>query len=369
LNDGLRRLLLERDRLIQEIETNSIAWKEEAKTNLAQMHTAAQIAQQANRIRDLAELLSQAVNLIAEGFGFYHVAIFLNDRSNAYTLLQAANSEGGQRMLARGHKLKIGDSGSPGIVGNVASQGESKIVLDFGQNADAEHPAVPFNNPDLPLTRSEMAMPLQISGKTFGVLDIQSTKPQAFGEDDITIIQIIADNLATAFENARLFTTVQSNLDEIQALHRQYLARTWPEMSAAQKQIECTWKRSDPSAEIRKLSVPIKLRDQVIGAIEIEAESRSEMGRDTGEWTAEELALIEAVSTQAALALENARLVEETQYQAEQERITANVSSKVWAFSDIDTILRTALLELGNSLGATEGFIKLWSESPAEGGE
>jgi HAMP domain-containing protein/putative methionine-R-sulfoxide reductase with GAF domain len=109
-------------------------------------------------------LLTLITRLVSEKFNFYHVGIFFLDSTGQYAVLQAANSEGGQRMLARGHRLEVGQTG---IVGNVAKTGEARIALDVG--ADAAY----IDNPDLPMTRSEMALPLTVHSEIIGVLDIQ----------------------------------------------------------------------------------------------------------------------------------------------------------------------------------------------------
>jgi GAF domain-containing protein len=135
-----------------------------------------------------------------------------------FAVLQVANSEGGQRMLERGHKLEVGQTG---IVGNVAQSGKTRIVLDVGSDA------VYFDNPDLPDTRSEMALPLNLRGQTIGVLDVQSLKPGAFNESDANTLGILADHVAVTIDNARLFEQSRLALSELQSLYRQYQTQEW----------------------------------------------------------------------------------------------------------------------------------------------
>jgi signal transduction histidine kinase/putative methionine-R-sulfoxide reductase with GAF domain len=170
-----------------------------------QLEAAAQVAREATAIRDVNQLLDETVRLISERFGFYHAAIFLVDEKGEYAVLRAASSEGGQQMLARVHKLRVG---RVGIVGYVAGSGEPRIALDVGKDA------VFFSNPDLPETRSEMALPLKVQERTIGVLDVQSTEAKAFGEEDVTVLQTMADQVAIALENARLFQAVEQELGE-----------------------------------------------------------------------------------------------------------------------------------------------------------
>lgn len=175
-----------------------------------QIQVAAQVARDATTASQLAPLLNRAVELISERFGFYHTAIFLNDDRNDYTILKAASSEAGRRMLNSGHRLKIGEMG---IVGHVAKSGEPRIALDVSR--DNFH----LKNPLLLQTRSEMAVPLKINANGLGVLDIQSQQQQAFDDEDAAILQILADQLAVAIETTRLFEAAQRQLRELTTLH------------------------------------------------------------------------------------------------------------------------------------------------------
>jgi putative methionine-R-sulfoxide reductase with GAF domain len=167
-------------------------------------------------------LLPLITRLVSEKFGFYHVGIFLLDDAKQTAILQAANSEGGQRMLLRGHALTVGH----GIVGNVALEGKSRIALDVG--ADASF----FNNPDLPSTRSEMALPMKIREQVIGVLDVQSQNRGEFTEDDLNILGILASQVSVAIENARLFAKTEQALAEVQGLYNQYIQKEWKNLRA-----------------------------------------------------------------------------------------------------------------------------------------
>ncbi len=169
---------------------------------------------------DLETLLSQVTNLISERFDFYHVGIFLVDPAGQYAVLRAANSEGGQRMLARQHKLRVGQVG---IVGYATGTGQARIATDVGEDA------IYFNNPDLPRTRSEMALPLKDGEKVIGALDVQSMKSNAFSTEDIELFNTLADQVAVAIVNSRLYEETQQALKEMQEINRQYLRQSWSE--------------------------------------------------------------------------------------------------------------------------------------------
>ncbi|MBN1976275.1 MAG: PAS domain S-box protein [Anaerolineae bacterium] len=171
----------------------------------AQLQVAAEVARDATTAHDLNDLLNSAVELIRGRFGFYHAGIFLIDRAGKYAVLRAATGEAGRQMLEHGHKLKVGEIG---IVGYVTGSGQPRISLDV--DADAAH----FVNPFLPETRSEMALPLKVGGRTIGALDVQSVHEAAFGDDDVAALQIMADQLAVAIERTRLFAQAQAALEE-----------------------------------------------------------------------------------------------------------------------------------------------------------
>lgn len=184
----------------------------------SQLEAASYVSRQTAAIQDPLTLLSNVVDLITAQFGYYHAAIFLLDERSRYAILQAASSEGGKRMLARGHKLEVGREG---IVGYAAHQKRARIALDVGEEA------VFFNNPDLPDTRSEVALPLTVRNKVIGVLDIQSYDQSAFTQDDINTLQAMADQVALAIDNDRLLAESQTSLRQLQTITAESTFRTW----------------------------------------------------------------------------------------------------------------------------------------------
>ncbi|HUM25976.1 MAG TPA: GAF domain-containing protein [Anaerolineales bacterium] len=319
----------------------------------------------------LEKLLPLISRLVSERFGFYHTGIFLLNETNQFAVLQAASSEGGQKMLERGHKLEVGESG---IVGYVAKFGMPRISLDVG------HDAVFFNNPDLPNTRSEMALPLKVRNRIVGVLDVQSEKPGAFTEYDASTLSILADQIAIALENARLFTQNQQALAEAQAQYRQNLQSSWRVFSREEETIGYHQglmggkKISKPveTEEIREainrgnvlvlnsetdkqeatIVVPIKLRGQIIGTMNIKAPSANRT------WSRNEVNLAEAISERLSLALENARLIQESQRQVIKEQTISEVTGKIGASINLKSVLQTAVEELGHAIPGSEVLIE-----------
>ena len=180
-----------------------------------QIQVAAEVARDAVAERELDALLNRAVEMIRDRFGFYHAGFFLIDHDIEYAILTAATGAAGRVMLASGHKLKIGEIG---IVGYVASTGQPRVSLDVGM--DAEH----YQNPLLAETRSEMALPLKVGAKVIGVLDVQSREEAAFDDDDVQVMQTMADQLAIAIDNVRLYGESQRRAQELAGLYEAALA-------------------------------------------------------------------------------------------------------------------------------------------------
>jgi len=189
----------------QELEQQVMARTVQLARRSAQLRVAAEVARDATTAHSLDDLLDNAVNLVRDRFGFYHAGIFITDQRGEYAVLRSATGEAGRQMLEHEHRLKVGQVG---IVGHVCASGEPRIALDTGADA------VYFDNPFLPDTRSEMALPMRAGGRVIGALDVQSTDEVAFDQDDVEIMQVMADQLAVAIERTRLFEQVQATLEE-----------------------------------------------------------------------------------------------------------------------------------------------------------
>lgn len=360
-NEELSRL---RDDLELRIQERTASLEKRA----TQLQAVSSMARSIASLKDLDTLLSNTTRLVSEQFGFYHTGIFLLDETGENAVLRAANSEGGRQMLSRRHQLHL-DLNS--IVGYVAMRGDPRIALDVGADS------VFFNNPDLPNTRSEMALPLQASGRMIGVLDVQSVEKNAFVQEDILVLSTLADQIAVAIENARLYEENQRALSESRSTFEKYVRQEWTNFAEQVrhtgfvydgKQVTPLDKKlkglsTQPAGQASKpfteepsstLTLPIKLRGQIIGVLDV----RSKNGER--EWTRGEISLLEAAAERAGLALENARLVESAQRRASRERSIGEISARIGAASDIDAILQTAVEELGRKLsGATEVILEL----------
>jgi GAF domain-containing protein len=317
---------------------------------LVHLRTASDISRAISALTDQDVLLQQVTETLKDRFSLYYVGVFLIDDNRQNAVLKAGTGEAGKQMIADGHRLAIGGSS---MIGWAISNRMSRIALDVGSEA------VRFNNPRLPLTRSEMALPIIAHDEILGALTIQSEKSNAFDEDDITILEGVADSLAIALENARLYQEARRNLDEIRALNRDYLQRAWAETTQIYGDLSYEYenKASPSSQPNHEIVIPLTLRGEVIGEIALEI--------DRNELSAEDGSFIENISTQTAIALENARLLQETERKAIQEQKLNEIGSRFSRAMSIDEILRAAVQELGQLPTVSEVSVHLNPGTPA----
>jgi GAF domain-containing protein len=316
-----------------------------------QLRATSYIARKTAEVQDLATLLSTVTHLVTDQFGFYHTGIFLINESGNQMVLQAASSEGGQRMVDRGHALTIG---MQGIVGYVAAQKKPRIALDVGIDA------VFFNNPDLPLTRSEVALPLLIRNRVLGVLDIQSDRPQAFSMEDIDVLQTLSDQIAIAIENARLLDETQAAIMQLEALTSIRTQEAWNqklrEHGRAFTYTPLGLRAEKISQDKSKaMSAPIILRGRKIGNISIARKGE-------GKWSQLDEGLLEEVASQVGLAVDNIRLLEEATQRARQEQTVGKLAARFSQSLDLDTLLQTAVRELGQLPDVAEVSVFIGAE-------
>ena len=339
------------------------------------MQAVTELSEAIAQLQDLNEIFPATTRLISERFGFYHVGIFLLDQDREFAILQAANSEGGRRMLARNHRLRLG----VGVVGFSAQTGQPRIALDVG--ADAFF----FNNPDLPETRSEVALPMKVRTETIGVLDVQSTEAGAFSSEDLQVLTALANQVSIALENAKLLTETRAALTQVQEVYNEFTRAEWSRTVSQTEQpgfryqtgrieiLESSLQNSEvfsavQSGEVRlnltngskpkhaAVAVPVKLRGEVIGILHIETQDPSK------QWQADEISLIEAVAERAAFAMENARLYQDARRRAAKERLISEATARISSALNIENILKSTAEELERVLGGSEILIQFQSK-------
>ena len=309
-----------------------------------QLRAASYIAHQTAEIQDLDTILKVVANLVADQFNFYHAGIFLVNETGDEVVLVSASSDGGKRMVKKGHSLKVR---AQGTVGYAAFHKKPRIALDVGTDS------IFFNNPDIPNTRSEVALPLLIRDRVLGVLDIQSDQPQAFSMEEIDVLQILADQVAVAIENARLLEESQTALMQIEALTAVRTREAWSQKVSANSYSYTYTPLGIRAGESSKeepeqaLKIPITLRGQKIGSIAITR-------KDDLPWNQIDQDLINEVASQTGLAIDNIRLVEDATQRARQEQIVGELATRFSQSMDIDHLLQIAARELGQVADVSE---------------
>ena len=330
-----------------------------------QLQTATDVSRAAASILDPDELIATTVELVRERFGLYYVGLFLIDESNQWAVLRAGTGEAGRTMQANGHRLPVGGQS---MIGWCIAHQQARIALDVGDEA------VRFENPLLPLTRSEMALPLISRGRVVGAATIQSTEPKAFSADDIAILQTMADQLTTAVVNAQLFEQTRQTLNELDTLNRRLTGEAWQAYTQLKGNEQAVvWHSTDskltPLTETHMtqlsagevvtqvvndeahVSLPIALRGQLIGALRFRVAAHR--------WTENAQMIATSIAGHLAQAVENARLIEQTQRIASREKQIATASDRIHRATDLDRMLQTALEEIIRITGAQDVGIQL----------
>lgn len=400
-------LLIQRD--ISELKQTEALAQQRA----GQVLTAAEIARDTTGTLDVAILLEKAVNLVRERFGFYHASIFLLDGQGEYAVLRESTGEAGRKMKESGHRLAVG---SKSIVGQVTESKQPLIVNNV--SGDATH----LPNPLLPDTRSELAIPMVAAGRLLGALDVQSTQEEAFNQEDIGVLQILADQLAVAVVNGELFAKTQELLGKHRLLRQITItASTSTNLEDAllnvvkglhaatvADRIEILMLNEEGYLQVqtsagyegtRHLEVRIKPGEGITGLaavekhpilvddalndpryINIDPDTRSEMAipilfsdellgvlnlesKELRAFDENDLEILGALGNNLGGVIANIRLVNQVRQQVLRERQLFDVTSKIRRSVDLETILETSAKEIARVLGARRANIRITAGS------
>lgn len=375
---------------------------EESKRKAVQVEAAAEIARDISGSLNLDELLNKAVNLIRERFNFYHAAIFLLDLPGEFAIIREATGEAGAQLKRQGHKIGVG---SKSIVGFVSSKGELLVVSDTAKDLTY------YANPLLPDTRAEAAIPLRVGDRILGVLDVQSTAPFAFHEDNLKSLQVLADQLAIAVENSELFAETQEHLSQHRLLH--HITSTAASGTTLEEALESAVNGLQVTLGGDRVMILLTDRDKrtlevkaSVGYSEDISDLKVEIGKGVTGWVAahkrplrlrnvtedpryiqtspntrselaipliyrnETLGVINVESEQVdaysendeemlgtlggslAAVIANARLLEQIRAQTERERLVFEITGKIRRSTDIQSILQTTASEIARVTGA-----------------
>ncbi len=337
--DELATVATHFNRMVARLENLQATLEQQVKERTKQLAATVEVGRVASSILNIDQLLNKVANLITDRFGYYYTAIYLIDPSDKWAELREATGQAGAVLKQNRHRLEL--AGRSMVAGCIREKAPRII-----QNTAAEQR---FENPLLPYTRSEIALPLIVGDRVLGALNVHSTKANDFDAEIIGTMQNVASQIAIALENARLFQEAQQSIQELRAIQKQYLLEGWTNIKSYNEALE--YEIGEPSeAASQILQSVIELRNQVFGQITLEGHA---------EWTPEQRSLVDAVAAQAAIALENARLVAESRQIAMRERALAEINSKIWASGSVEGVLQTVVRELGKRLDAAGASIEL----------
>ena len=368
---NLSRALGEARARWSEVQALSHGLEQQVAERTVDLAAVAEVARQTAALTDQQELLESFVHLIDERFNLYHVGLFLVDAQEEQAILYAASSEGGQRMIQRGHRVRLD---SHNLIAQVIRSGEASLPV-----------ARALPTPDLPRTHWRAVLPVRIGQRVFGALDIHSSDEQPFSAERALALQTLTDQLAIGLENARLFDQMRASLEELTGLYQVVTVEAWQKFVGAPETLNrfqvgaaglpdeawmplfeqarslgrsvtacCT---AGTDGVRHALAVPVKLRDVPIGVVGLHRPM------EAGEWLPEEIALAEGVAERVALALENVRLLEETRRRAARERLVREVADQMQQATDLGALVRTAAEELNRALGTSRAYVRLGAPS------
>ena len=345
--DELGIVTMQFNRMVTRLESLQGTLEQQVTERTKQLAATNEVGRVAASSLDPEQLLARVLPLFPEQFGYYYAAIYLLEPSGKWAELEEATGEAGRVLKQNHHRLEV--SGKS-MVGS-AIRDQAPRIAQVATNEKQR-----FDNPLLPYTRSEIALPLMVGDRVLGALDVQSTREADFGPQVIETMTNMASQVAIALENARLFQEAQQVIRELRTVQQQYLLEGWGGFAEDHGNLEYRI-GDEEETNAATLEIPISLRDQILGQIMLEGQH---------EWTPDQQSLVDAVATQAAIAMENARLVSESRQIALRERMVAEINSKIWSSATIDGVLQTVIKELGRRLNASSATIELSIESTEE---
>lgn len=350
MQNVLQALVTERTQLEDRVRERT----EELEAQTTQLRTSTNVARTVAEIQDISELMETVTKLISEKFEYYHVGLYVLDEQKKTAFLQAASSATGKQLIGQGFRV---ESDHRSTINKVVEQNRAHITSDI------EDPNF-IRDPNFPITRSRMTLPLSVRGNVIGVLDIHSDQPKVFNIQDTEILQTLSDLVAISFDNVRLINETKSLVSQLETNTSFQARRTWSKLTTRQKPayqytpagVRPLFTADKDSMDVTEgLRVPLILYGQNIGTIKLKRKG------GISEWSERERGLVEKIADQVALALENSRLVDEAQKSALRDQMIANISSRVRETLDVESVIRTAATELRRVFDLKEAEINIGS--------
>lgn len=396
LSTAFNQMTVQLRSLFSELEQHVAERTQELEKRTNYLETTAQLSRSMTTILDAQRLMSQAVEQIQERFHLYFVGIYLVDEEREWAVLRAGTGAAGDAMVARGDRVLI----PSGMVGWSIINARPRIAQVASEDE------VRLASAELPNTRSEAALPLRSRGRVLGALSLHSAELNTFDEQIILVLAVMADQLAIALDNARLFEQSQASLEAEQRVYGDIGQQAWERLYRSHKSWGYHYQHSESSSagvrtvggpwrpvmvkaaqsgtaaqdEQGRLAIPVKVRDEVIGVMSFyrSAPTRQVDGGRQAEaaaagtppvsgpeegtpflWQPDEVNLLQEILDDVGQAVESARLYQETQLRAAQEQVTGEITANMRASLDMNTVLQTALHEIAIKLGPAMGLSQL----------
>jgi len=324
---------------------------DELETRAIQLRSSASVSKTIAEIQNISELMETTTRLTSEQFGYYYVGLYLLDERKKTAFLQAASSDTGKQLVGQGFRV---EKDRFNLFNRVVEYNRPYISSDIdGANF--------IRDVNFPLTRSRMLLPLTVRNDVIGLLDMHSDQSQSFNMQDAEILQTLADLVAISIDNVRLINETKNLVLQLETNSSVQIRETWTKFTSRHKpayQYTPAGVRplfaSNRQDNLEGLRVPLILHGQNIGNILLKRK-----GNQTATWSERERVLVEKVANQVALALENSRLVDETQKNALRDQVIANISARVRETLDVESVLRTATTELRRVFDLKEAEISI----------
>lgn len=361
-------IAFEKDRLLEQVQRRTV-----------QLQTAAHVSRAVSSILDMDQLVKESVNLIRNRFDFYYVGLFLVDEDGKFAVLCAGTGEAGQTMLESGHKLKIGGES---MIGQCVARGQARIALDVDQETGR------FDNPLLPDTRSEMALPLISRGEIIGALTVQSTKMGAFSEEDIAALQAMADQIANTIVNARQFELLEGTRTEMDKRVRELgclndIGHRLEESPPVSELLSWLATCIPPVMQFpSQCVVAIEYQDQIYGVPKAKTllwqvvqslyAGNSIVGRiyvaytEKHDFLDEESALLGDIARRISGYIENQQLLRETQARAEALAVLNEMGQALTACLDVESVLNEVYQGASRLVDTKNFYIALYDPEKDE---
>jgi len=372
----------------EDVERRAAEREREVRRRARELETTTAVGEVVSVTADVTTLAQGVVDLLRERFGLYYAGLYLLDDAGKWLVLHAGSGEPAVSMLAQDYRAAMGEW----AVGRCVAEGKTILARD----TDVDHVLL-FDRTRLPHTRAAVAMPLRSRGRIFGAIEVHSDQPEVLDAESAVVLQTVADQVAVGIDSVQLYAERQEATESLQRAYSEVTREAWDALLSGRGagpegyQAETrrivplatappeTWEPAarvawsegrvvaDQSATAQaadraapSLALPIRLRDEILGVVDVSKRP------EAGEWKPDEIAQLEQLVGQLGLTLEVSRFYQESRRAAAREQLLREVSERIRAAVDVDTVMRIAAQEVGAVLKRPV-FVYMENEAAAEG--